>query len=66
MSGQEPSTTAPGTSGAITNANGLDVLVEDADDPADGIKITVGPGSGKASFTACGIPSIKLSVAASM
>ena len=50
-----------GTSGSIVNANGLDVLVEDADDPADGIKITVGPGSGKASFTACGIPSIKLS-----
>ncbi len=40
-----------GTSGSIVDANGLDVLVED---DADGVRITVGPGSGKATFTVCG------------
>ena len=43
-----------GTSGAIVDAAGLDVLVEDADDSGDGVKITVGPGSGKATFSVCG------------
>ena len=46
-----------GTSGAITNANGLDVLVSDADDSADGVKITVsGASAVDASFTICGFP----------
>jgi hypothetical protein len=43
-----------GTSGAIVDAAGLEVLVEDADDMTDGVKITVGPGSGKATFSICG------------
>ncbi len=44
-----------GTSGSITDANGLDVLVSDADDSGDGVKITVsGPSGVEASFTVCG------------
>jgi hypothetical protein len=44
-----------GTSGSITDANGLDVLVSDADDSGDGVKITVsGSSAVEASFTVCG------------
>jgi hypothetical protein len=40
-----------GTSGSIVDTAGLAVFVED---DADGVRITVGPGSGKATFTICG------------
>jgi hypothetical protein len=44
-----------GTSGSITDANGLTVLVSDADDSEDGVRITViGSSALKASFTICG------------
>ena len=50
-----------GTSGSIVDSAGLDVHVEDAAASGDGVLVTVGPGSGKATISACGIPSIKLS-----
>ena len=43
-----------GTAGSIVDAALLDVFVTDADDSADGVKITVGPGSGKAKLSVCG------------
>ena len=43
-----------GTSGSIVDAAGLDVLVSDADDAGDGVKITVGAGGGRATFSVCG------------
>jgi Tol biopolymer transport system component len=50
-----------GTAGSITDANGLDVLVSDAQDGGDGVTITVtGSSAIKASFTICGFP-IKVS-----
>ena len=36
------------------DAAGLDVLVNDADDAGDGVKITVGAGGGRATFSVCG------------
>lgn len=42
-----------GTSGRLTNANGLTVQVGDAATP-DGVRVVVGPGTGSASFTVCG------------
>ena len=46
--------TSPPTTGSIVNANGLAVTITDAADAADGVKITVGAGSGKATFSVCG------------
>src|SRR5437773_5028540 len=40
------------TSGAIVDAGGLQVRVEDVPDPA-GVRIRVGPGSGQATFSLC-------------
>lgn len=51
-----------GTSGSIIATAGLDVFVTDADDAGDGVKITVGPGSGKATFSICGF-TLKVSAA---
>jgi hypothetical protein len=48
------SSTSPVTSGSIVGANGLSVTIADAPDAADGVQFTVGPGSGKASFSVCG------------
>ena len=41
------------TTGQIVTAAGLDVDVSDAPDP-DGVRIVVGPGAGRATFSVCG------------
>jgi hypothetical protein len=43
-----------GTTGSIVDAAGLGIFVTDARAP-DGVQITVGPGSGKATFSVCGL-----------
>ena len=57
----ERSTTDRARADRWSDTSGLSVFVEDAPDSNDGVRITVGPGSGKATISACGIPSIKLS-----
>ena len=47
-------TTSPATFGSIVNANGLAVTISDAPDLIDGVQIAVGPGSGRATISACG------------
>ena len=42
-----------GTSGSITDRGGLDVTVQDVPAP-DGVRVTVGPGTGQATLQACG------------
>jgi probable HAF family extracellular repeat protein len=44
-----------GTSGQVLSSGGLHVLV-DAAVPGPGVRITVAPGSGAATFSVCGIP----------
>jgi Tol biopolymer transport system component len=44
----------PPTTGRIIDAGGLAVTITDADDPDDGVRITVGEGEGRASFEVCG------------
>ncbi len=44
-----------GTAGSIVDTAGLAVIVSDADDSGDGVRIAVGPGSGKATFLVCGL-----------
>lgn len=48
--------TSPATSGAVVDAGGLAVTVEDAEDPADGVLVTVGAGAAgaRATVSACG------------
>jgi hypothetical protein len=44
----------PPTFGTITDPNGLTVQVTDATDPADGVSITTGSGTGPATLSVCG------------
>lgn len=47
-------TTTPATTATIVSTGGLEVHTHDAADPADGIRVTVGSGTGHATFSACG------------
>lgn len=49
-------TRSPATTGSIVDKAGLSVLVADASNAAQGVVITVGPGTGYASFSVCGFP----------
>ena len=57
-------TTAPPTTGSIVDAAGLTVTVADATDPAEGVLVTTGPGSGQATLAACGL-TVRLTAASS-
>jgi hypothetical protein len=48
------SSLTPPTTGTIINNGGLSVTVADDANAADGVEITVGGGSGRATFTVCG------------
>ena len=54
------------TTGSIVHAADLEVTVVDADDPADGVLITVGAGTGRVTLTACGFATIRLDPGTSM
>jgi uncharacterized delta-60 repeat protein len=45
---------SPATTGSIVATNGLTVSIADAPSPTDGVRITVGPGTGMAQFSVCG------------
>ncbi|MGZ8945643.1 MAG: PxKF domain-containing protein [Methylococcaceae bacterium] len=47
-------THTPPTMGSIINNGGLNVLVSDAEDPAQGVIVTVGEGTGQAELSVCG------------
>lgn len=50
-----------GFTGSITaNPNGLTVSVVDAPDPADGVEVTVGPGTGDVTLRACGAFTVRI------
>jgi probable HAF family extracellular repeat protein len=43
-----------GTSGSITDRAGLEITIEDAASPDDGVRVVVGAGSGQVTLDACG------------
>ncbi|WP_411725854.1 PxKF domain-containing protein [Methyloglobulus sp.] len=49
-------TRTPPTTGSIVDAGSLGVTVADSTDPAQGVVIRAGPGSGQASLLVCGFP----------
>jgi dipeptidyl aminopeptidase/acylaminoacyl peptidase len=56
----------PPTTGSIVDAAGLVVRVEDADSSAEGVKITVGPGSGPALLSVCGASQLQVAADSSV